>query len=226
MSEQPPHGTANSEIEAKFLIEDRAQVQQVLELLHGRNVAVEGAATQDIHDRYFDTPGWRLFRAGWGYRWQESDGRYKAGLKALTRSDSAVQQREEVSQNLAVLPRSHDELPDGPVADRVREIAGEEIPREIFRVRKIRRRHFLRPQESTCIELALDSTDIRSSDEPKGGPGHVQFLELELELIEGGEEHIHRLSGILERELKLSPSRSSKYERGLQVAGLWPPVAK
>jgi len=224
MSEQPSHGAINSEIEAKFLIDDPAQVEQFLELLRGRNVTVEEASTQDIHDRYFDTPNWRLFHSGWGYRWQEADGRYKAGLKALTRRDSAVQEREEVSQSLAALPSGHDELPDGPVGDRVREIAGRETPIEIFRVHKIRRRHFLRPDERTGLELALDSTDIRSSAEPQGGSaGPLQFLELELELIEGGEEHVHQLSGILEHELKLPPARFSKYERGLQVAGRWPP---
>jgi CHAD domain-containing protein len=111
------------------------------------------------------------------------------------------------------------------VAQRVRQIAGPETPREIFSVHKKRQRYLLRPDRQTTIELALDLADIRSAEAPKSGaPGKLVFRELEMELVSGAREHVDRLSAVLERDFGLLPARLSKYERGLQASGLQPPL--
>ncbi|MBI2195332.1 MAG: CHAD domain-containing protein [Planctomycetes bacterium] len=213
-----------TEIEAKFLLHDGAQVSQVLDLVQAEGFGIEEAATLDILDRYFDTSDWRLYRAGWAYRWQNSSGRLKLALKSLSRSDSAVQVREETEQLVNEFPASPGEYPEGPVSDLLQPVLKTRVPEELFRVHKDRKRYFLRNGTGTVIELALDRTHIRSARIPEPGvSGEIRFWELELEMMEGDPSPLHQLVDALQDRLALLRARLNKYERGLQASTLLPP---
>ena len=57
-----PLEVGHPEVEAKFLIEDAGQVGDLVDSLD--SFEVRSASVVDVVDEYWDTPGWRLFRAG------------------------------------------------------------------------------------------------------------------------------------------------------------------
>ena len=59
----------------------------------------------------------------------------------------------------------------------------------------------------------------------KPAPGRMAFVELEIELTEGGEESLRQLAAETQQRFGLLAARLSKFERGLQTAGLSPPRA-
>ena len=214
------------ELEAKFILEEPAQVEQLLTFLKSQRNKLVEAATQEIVDVYLDTPDWRLFESGWAYRWQDSGSKRFIGLKSLTRQDSAVQQREEIEQSVPTLPAGPSEIPPGVVADFIAANLQSEMPRELFKVMKHRKRYIVHTPNETEIELCLDMTEIDSLEKPLGDAvGRVEFFELEMELSGGQPEELHSLADKLEHRLKLLPARLSKFERGLHAAGLRPPVS-
>ncbi|MDA0836998.1 MAG: CHAD domain-containing protein [Planctomycetota bacterium] len=214
------------ELEAKFILEDPAQAEQLLTFLKSQGNKLVEAATQEIVDVYLDTPDWRLYESGWAYRWQDSGSKCFIGLKSLARQDSAVQQREEVEQSVPALPKDPDEIPPGLVADFIAANLQREAPRELFKVKKSRRRYIVHTPKGTELELCLDTTEINSVQKPLGDAvGRVEFFELEMELSQGQPEELHLLADKLEHRLKLLPARLSKFERGLYAAGLRPPAS-
>jgi CHAD domain-containing protein len=212
------------ELEAKFILEDPAQAEQLLTFLESQGNKLVEAATQEIVDVYLDTLDWRLYESGWAYRWQDKGSNCCIGLKSLSRQDSAVQQREEIEQSVVALPAGPDAIPPGVVADFIAADFPREAPRELFRVKKIRRRYMVHTPNETELELCLDMTEIESIQKPLGDAvGRVEFFELEMELSQGNPEELHSLAEKLESRLKLLPARLSKFERGLHAAGLRPP---
>ncbi|MDP6361432.1 MAG: CHAD domain-containing protein, partial [Planctomycetota bacterium] len=214
------------ELEAKFILEDPAQAEQLLTFLESQGNRLVEAATQEIVDVYLDTPDWRLYESGWAYRWQDKGSNCCIGLKSLSRQDSAVQQREEIEQSVVALPARQDAIPPGVVADFIAADFPREAPRELFRVKKSRRRYMVHTPNETELELCLDLTEIESIQKPLGDAvGSVEFFELEMELSHGNPEELHSLAEKLESRLKLLPARLSKFERGLHAAGLRPPAS-
>ena len=92
------------EIEAKFLIRQPEQFEQVLAALSELGYGVSERATETHIDRYFDTSEWSILRAGWAYRCRERRGHQKLTLKSLGSKRGAVFTRAEIEQP----------LPDGP----------------------------------------------------------------------------------------------------------------
>ena len=67
---------AHTEVEAKFLIEDAGQVDDLIGSLNSFDE--RSASVVDVVDDYWDTPDWQLFRAGWAYRWRDCSGDLRA----------------------------------------------------------------------------------------------------------------------------------------------------
>ena len=215
---------ASREIEAKFLLQSADQFDTFWNHLRSKGIPLEQAPAQVILDRYFDTDDWRLFRAGWAYRWQKVNGEHRVCLKSLTRADSAVQEREEVEESVLRFPLTPGDPPEGALGEKLRDALGGQAPKELFRVSKMRQRHIIRIEEGTRIELDLDTASVTSSVRPKNAfPGEIQFHELELELLEGDPLRLYELAGEMEEKLGFLPARLSKFERGLQAGGLRPP---
>ena len=220
---------ARSETEAKLLIEDSKHVdsKHVGDLIDSLDsYDVRSASAVDIVDDYWDTPGWHLFRAGWAYRWRDSSGAKSMTLKSGKLRDGIVQKRQEIERPVPAFPQdgSHPLVADH-VADRSDGLRSGDL-RKLFRVRTHRRLFDIRLSDDASVQLGIDQTTI-TTDGPvkKPAPDHMTFVELEIELKEGQEESLRQLAAETQQRFGLLAARLSKFERGLQTAGLSPPRA-
>jgi inorganic triphosphatase YgiF len=201
-----------SEIEAKFLIEDSSQIDGLIALLRTNGLEVRELPVVDVDDRYLDTRDWRVFQAGWSYRWRESNGARKAGLKSVGLNGEVIHKREEVEQEVAAFPANGCRVPPGPLAEALGHVRRAHL-RELFRVRNHRRLFAVRNGEGATIELAIDRATITATIKPvKPAPGHLEFDELEIELKDGPEESLRQLANVIREQCGLLPSRLSKFE--------------
>jgi inorganic triphosphatase YgiF len=126
-----------AEIEAKFLIEDPAQITQLVDTLKAADTEVQPIPAVDILDRYLDTPDWQVLQEGWAYRWRDAPGKRKVGLKSVALNGGAVQEREEIEQPVTELPKKFRRLPKGPVARKLSNVRRKKL-NELFQVRNQR----------------------------------------------------------------------------------------
>ena len=214
------------EIEAKFLLQSPEQLDEVIGACKGLGYGVAEGPTELIVDRYFDTPDWDIFRAGWAYRCRQRGRRQTLSLKAVddSRQQGPVFVRDEVRQPLPDSRRPNGDLPQGPVQERLNPVVNGHPRQELFRVRNRRTLYEVvgKDEEHTSIELAFDRTQILVSEDDAAG---MTFLELELELKAGSDVELQRLAGALTERLGLLSAQLSKFERGLQAAGLEIPAA-
>ncbi len=216
--------TARAEIEAKFLIEDAAQVRELIDILQSYDV--QSVSAVDVVDGYWDTPDWHLFKAGWAYRWRDASGKKNLTLKSIDPGNDVVQKRLEVEQQVVAFPEdnSHSFL-TGRFAEQLNGLRSRDL-RELFRVHNYRRLFNIRISDGALIEIAIDQATITTRvPVSKLAPGRMAFVELEMELKDGREESLRQLATTIQQQFGLLPSRLSKFERGLQTVGLSPPRA-
>ena len=140
--------------------------------------------------------------------------------------NGAVHKRLEVEEQVAVFPgrNGHSRLA-GRVAEQLNGHGSGEL-RELFRVHNYRRLFNIRVPDGSLVQIAVDQATITTKlPVSKLAPGRMSFLEVELELEDGREESLLHLATTLERRFGLLPSRLSKFDRGLQAAGLSAPRA-
>jgi CHAD domain-containing protein len=211
------------EIEAKFLVRNPLQLDQLFELIRGAGYVVEPERNETFVDHYYDTSNWTLLRAGWAYRCRDRDGECTVGLKKFSLGEGPVQVREEVEQRVLIAHTGRD-LPSGPVRDRLSTLVNGAQPDELFSIRNQRLLcTVVAPNDAARIELAIDQAHVVAEETAKKAPGVLEFTELELELKQGRREPLERLVKVLTTEADLLPARLSKFERGLQAAGLSAP---
>ncbi len=222
---QDAHFRNVPEIEAKFLLQSPRQLPEVLAACEALGYTVAEGATQVIVDRYFDTADWAISRAGWAYRCRHEGATQTLALKAVGGGEprGRLFVREEVQQPLPATRRPNGELPAGPVRERLYQLVNGHPRRELFRIRNRRTLYnIVGPDEAaTTIELAFDRTQIVASEDDAGS---LAFLELELELKKGSRGELARLAKALGKRLGLLRAQLSKFERGLQAAGLEMPA--
>jgi CHAD domain-containing protein/adenylate cyclase class IV len=214
-----------TEVEAKFLIEWSAQSQQLIDAMQSCEFELQPVGSVDVVDRYFDTPGWKLLRSGWTYRWRDTSGKRQLTLKSIGTADGTVHRREEVEQEVSAFPAHGDRVPAGPVAECLATVRQDKL-RELFRVHNHRQLFHVRTSAGALIEVALDHVTATSSESFGNlASGAMEFAELELELKEGSEDALQHLAETMQQRLNLLPARLSKFQRSLRPLGLRPPRA-
>ena len=215
---------AREEIEAKYLIEDASQINALVDALQTHDV--QSVSAVDVVDSYWDTPDWRLFKSGWAYRWRDASGDKTLALKSIEMGSGAVHKRMEVEEQVADFPGRNGH---SRIARRVAEQlngSGSGGLRELFRVHNYRRLFDIRVSDGSLVQIAIDQATITTNlPLPKLAPGRLSFAEVELELEDGREESLLDLAATMEQRFHLLPSRLSKFDRGLQTAGLSAPRA-
>ncbi len=215
-----------AEVEAKFLIHRPEQFDQVLETLEKLGYTVTRGSTQELVDRYFDTPDWSILRTGWSYRRREQDGCQTLTLKAIGSGQDAVFVREEIEQTLPkALSGDLQTLPTGPVQSRLKKIVNDPQCQELFRIENHRTVFdVVAPNDDPArLKLSFDRAHINTKKVTKAAPGQLDFIELELELQTGKPEIVEQLASELRNQIRLVPAQLSKFRRGIQTAGLTTP---
>lgn len=212
-----------AEIEAKFLVRRPEQIEEALAILQDLGFYSAEVETRTHVDTYFDTSDFAILRAGWTYRCRQTGGRSTLNLKACGSQRGDVFVREEIDQPLpdAVLPASN-ELPPGPVQERLDGIIDGQLKRKLFSVTSRRRIYAVsRPGSNPArLELDLDRTRITAIKRKSEAPGTFEFSELELEHESGDTDVVAELATALRDRGRLVPSQFSKFDRGVQAAGL------
>ena len=204
------------------------QLGRLFDLLQRAGYAVEPRRNESIVDRYYDTSNQLILRAGWAYRLRDRDGEHTLGLKSLTPAEGVIHVREEVEQSILVPGGELDELPSGPVREQLSAIINGVRPEELFAITNQRLVYDVvgTGDDTTKVELCIDQAEIVAPNASKDAPGMLRFTELELELKEGARASLEQLARVVAADTDLLlPARLSKFERGLQTAGLPEPFA-
>ncbi len=220
--------TGSIEIEWRFGVDDLAAAERALRARAAAlGLALAPAGDLDLLDRYFDTAGWSFHRAGHALRVREAGGRAEAALKALGGADGEEAggplRRREIAQPLAAAGSAPPFAEGGPVAERVRAVAGRRAPRPLFALRTRRRRFALAATGGAppLAEAALDDTAV----EDAAGARRASLRRVEVELarpeaLAGAAP----LAAALARTPGFAPAAAPKYEAALAAVGLAPPA--
>lgn len=212
-----------TEIEAKFIIRRPEQVEEALRFLaaNGFTIAPQGATTHA--DRYYDTEDWSILAAGWACRIRQRQGHETLTLKSLHGTNGTILARSEISQDgKAQEKKAPLSFSDGPVKQQLDSILEDKPVVELFRVTSRRTVFDLeRPDPAPLrIEIDLDECRIEAEKSTDKATGTLEFTELELEAKSGSAADLESVATLLCNEAGLMPASYSKFERGLQAAGL------
>lgn len=166
-------------------------------------------------DVYFDTPDWRIHRAGFTLRRRAKGDAFEATLKSIDRGSGDVSARREVTE---LLQGAELLGGDGEVASRVRVIAAREPLQPLVEVRTRRRGVAVLRNGHPVASVDLDETALVHQGAVAG-----TLRRVEVEIAEPAIER--ELTGVvraLARACALTPASTSKFEAALAAAGLSP----
>jgi len=210
------------------------------------DLTIEPLPAQQLRDTYLDTEDWRVLRAGFALRLREKAGHSEATLKALRSARDDVADRREITESLcgdgdkpgsgrrgrndgtgrnsgnpAISGKALAHA-TGPVATRVRHVAGKKPLRILFEVRTTRQRFSVRrANDSVDIgEIALDEARFSRAD---GHRRPMVLTRVELEAVGSDSTPVARLAQRLRSECGLNRATENKFTVGLRSAALEPP---
>ena len=204
--------TDGFEIEAKLKAPDWAQLTQLPAALEAMGAYVSDSEEQQFADHYLDTADLHLLQAGWALRWRTYPNRSVLTLKGLRKPVDGVSVREEIEEEIS--GSLEDGLPVEVLGGRVKEIVERADLQLLFSLEQSRSvRSAVLP---TGLKLEVCCDQIRWS-----GPAakEEEFI-AELEVQEGTEEQLRSLLARLLESLDWETQTQSKFERGMEVAGL------
>ncbi len=214
-----------TEIEAKFIVRRPEQIDDAMRALSARGCKILERDETNHVDRYFDTPDWSVLSAGWACRTRQRDADTTLTLKSLHGGDSNVFMRDEISQPLEAPEASPPfGVTEGPVKQRLDAMIDGRPLIELFRTSCRRTIYDIQTADvnPVVIEMDIDRTRIEAEKTTEKATGTLEFTELELELQSGSPADLERVAALLHDEAGLMPAQFSKFERGLQAAGLEP----
>jgi len=199
------------ELELKYRVTDPTTGERLIAAERLAELAASGSPrTTQLEDRYVDTGDGALARAGFAVRLRQSGAGTVVSVKSLARTEGpgGAVRREEL-EGPADRVAAAVEWPPSDARSLVLEHAGDAPLVERVTVRQLRRKRVLR-SGPTRVELSLDEVDVVAR-----GTIVSRFLELEAELLKGPEEALAGLGAVLDAEVGLRRSRSSKLEAAL-----------
>ena len=239
------------ELEAKYTLAKHEDVQALIDtpkLPDGFSVGDSRVVA--VADVYVDTRDIRLLRHGYTLRIRRQAGKHRLTLKSLENLHGGhIQDRLEIEEPVAadspgrLIPDQQDW--HEAIRRVVEAIAGKKPKlRPICHIRQTRHKQWIhdRASDSPVVELSIDQVAVSEDDvvesvitgevkdeeesnwtTPVGNHGSVQFLEIELELVDLNEEAKFRtLLQWLESCVELSPIHTSKLVSGLRAIAARP----
>jgi triphosphatase len=184
----------------------------------GEQPAVARGEVRNLVDCYMDTKNWDVYRAGFSLRIRRQLGRSEATLKALGGKEGNLRRRREVSQPVDPMDAGGFPLEAGPVADRVRAVAGPRSVERIFEVITLRQVFALSLNGLRVGEIALDTTSIPMP----AGAEPARLRRVEVEVDDGQGSSLDAFVAAMRDGCGLHPAMLSKFESGLLALGLAP----
>ena len=194
---------APEEIELKLVAPDVTVLAEVPRVLQQLGFEVGPDAVHEVRDTYYDTEDWRHHRDGFALRLRE---KRRPGAehpsrtltrKALAAAEEGVAVREEIERRLE---------------------DGEEAPlegmRPLFEVHQWRQVRPVSGPNDFTAELSCDRVEWRTDR------GDDTGYEIEIELRTGPRTTLHDLGAALQARTACRAESTSKFERGLRIAGL------
>jgi triphosphatase len=183
--------------------------------------------TLELHDTYFDSADWMIFRAGFALRLRhERDDaggeRTELTLKAVRPARDGFAQRTEITEavgnaNLGALMTGR-----SPLAERIRALIGARALEPLFHsdTRRERQQLLEADTELALAEVDLDRTSLRTP-----GGASRELTRVEVECLNAEPAVLEPLVEQLRAAAHLQPANESKFRAGLSIAGLVPATA-
>ena len=199
------------EVELKFRVVDLAAAERYLVAeTVGEFTGGAGARATQLEDRYVDTAGGALTRAGFAVRLRQSGRDTIVSVKSLARTNGAGGSiRREELEGPADRTAGPLEWPASDARSLVLELAGDAPLVELVTIRQLRRKRIVRDGE-TRVELSLDEVDVVARSRVVD-----RFVELEAELVKGDEGRLAGLAEVFAADPALAPEHGSKLEAAL-----------
>ena len=203
------------EIELKFQLSEASH--KALEAV----LRSEGAQSQTLIAKYFDTPERDLARAGMSLRLRKESRVWFQTLKSPSGAASAAREEHEV--RLGVMPEPKIDLSHYLGTDTGNKLerllqhseSGKLACRYTTDIRRVHIRAGLR----TCVEYALDSGKISAKPRGRRTPIELSVSEIELELVSGPVSGLFTFARKILREYEAWIDVRSKAQRGDTLAG-------
>jgi triphosphatase len=219
---EPAHKDGR-EVEWQLACSDLASVRQWLQTHASiQGLSVEPRLTLEIHDTYFDTSDWRIYRAGFALRIRVVSGVSEVTLKSLHSASPQVADRRELTENLRTPDAKLIAQCTGPVGSRVQAVVGIHTLQPLFEVRTARQRFIVRAagEHQDLGEIALDETSVARPD----GEARTHTQRVEVEALTDAHEALEALVQELRSGCALERSTDSKFALGLAAAALTPVI--
>jgi triphosphatase len=222
----PPVTNDGREIEWQFDALDLRAVLHWLERAQWDGQAVEvvanGAGVTHV-DLYLETDDWRFQRAGFALRIRRLGRRREAvatlkGLDPAAANAPGLRSRRELSERLGAADIQTLLGASGPVATRVRAVAGNKPLLRLFEVRTRRRTFFLKVEDLPPGEIALDETAIN----PNGGGSPARLRRVEVEVPPATMRRLEPFVRELRDGCALQPAGQTSFDAGLLSSDLRP----
>ncbi|MFN8585604.1 MAG: CHAD domain-containing protein [Dehalococcoidia bacterium] len=208
--------TSSVEVEWQFDAPDLEAVDRWLQTqpAHGALTFVpQPERTQ--RDEYFDTADWRLHRARFTLRVRAGPASAEATMKAFGELEGGLRRRLEVNQALSAGAADLRDL-EGAVSARLRLLIGARPLRSLFVVQTRRRTILVQSAGVTLATIALDHATVEDHPERP-----IRRVEVE-ESLPGAMRDVERFLDALRAATGLQLATGSKFEAGLEAAGLTP----
>ncbi len=216
------------EVEAKFQVESEGLFDAIRGAGAVAGYAMTAGETVPQRDTYFDTRGATLLRAGWSLRLREKAGSLLVTFKGPFLDEHARTEIEEAitKEQAAALRAGRLRGIDSPAVVAALEHVGDADIAATLTVENEREAWYLDAESggaSGRIKLCFDRVVYTAAraGHTDGDGGPTLGYELEAELLEGDERVLTRVAQELAREHHLSPERRSKYERGIELLGMF-----
>jgi CHAD domain-containing protein len=168
--------------------------------------------TTQVEDRYIDTAGGAMARAGFAARIRQTAKETIVAVKSSARRAGTgnVHHRQELEgpADRTAHPR---DWPPSDARSLLLEHCGDAPLVEVVTIRQLRRKRILE-RDGTAVELSLDEVDAVSRSRVVG-----RFVELEVELVRGDEAGLAEIDRALAADPGLAPAETSKLQSALRA---------
>jgi CHAD domain-containing protein/uncharacterized protein YjbK/transposase-like protein len=194
------------ETEAKFIIDDASVFAALQDITRLGPFELKPLGTFTVVDRYLDTAGRQMIRAGFACRIRQVNGQQLLTLKSTTPGDGGLHRRQELEAEVeSDQPQA---WPDSEAKKLTLGIIGDASLQTLFVIHQTRRKRHVFRQERLVIEFSLDEVALND-------PAVVDYWGLEVELIANGvEADLAEFVEMLQANWLLQPDGLSKFERG------------